>query len=280
MSSFFQIVHAVAVIIGPFALAYFMDWVRRGRHAITWAAVSPKSMTDFAEELRGRLDVTLDGKPVASLTKYMFVLHNSGRHPIDGKLITNPLTWVAPGKILSAKVVNTNPPVELDVRVSGECAIFRWQLFNQRCQALVEILCDADENMNDGHVSAQIKGIPEVKSRAIQFVDEEAILRMNKIRRSQLPKAMRFLLSSRADAFLSRHLVKVLLSLFWFYGLFVVFIVYSFMTDFSPMIFEARTFVVFLTWFSTLVAALWYFRNPYAKLLKMRIPGRQQEDLN
>ncbi|MCY3675343.1 MAG: hypothetical protein OXH65_00575 [Paracoccaceae bacterium] len=259
---------ALAALIIPFAVVSFSLWLRKGQYAITWVAITPKSMTDFADELLGKLDVKLDGKSVTNLTKYKFILHNSGRKPIVDKAITSPLTWIAPGKILEAKVVATHPQVDMIIDVSGTTAEFRWKLFNQRSQALVEILCDVEEREEDGKVSAQIKGIPEIRNRSIWYIDEEEIRRRHRRQLFHKPGSSTTEFSIRLSILLNRYLSQIFWVIFWMYGsLFIAFLMSS---KLASEQFENNWPIWVAIWFSVLIIVLWISisRNPYTKLLR------------
>lgn len=257
----------IASLLGPIFGAYLIEQLKKGRYAINWIVFTPKSMTDFAEEITDRLQVHLDGRPVINLTKFTFILHNSGREPIDSKAIISPIKWTGPGKIIDARVTATGPPVDLIVDVSKETVEFRWQLFNQQCQALIEVLCDVEDKKIEGEISGQIWKVPDIKRYNIRYVDEEEVLRLSRRRTSQLPGIFQRLRSERLVIWFSRHMLQILATIVWLYATMAVL-----MLEFNLHLGEGSRDIIMALWLSLLIVVLWFCRNPYAKLLRKRVP--------
>ena len=145
------------------------------RHAIRWTALPPTSMLHPPEDVSGRLETTFNGNPIRNVTRFRFVLHNSGSIALDKDSIVSPLTWTAPGTILDARVAAVLPYSRLQIETEGRIARFDWDLFNPKCQVLIEILCDCELTSNIGCTVSEIRNVPNPKTRFLYHIDEEEI---------------------------------------------------------------------------------------------------------
>ena len=83
------------------------------------------------------------------------------------------------GSVESARVVETNPCVTLELKEENHSVEISWRLFNQRCMALIEIDHVDDDVTAEGEISYQIKNIPEIAIKNINA--EMAILKWFRI---------------------------------------------------------------------------------------------------
>ena len=162
----------IAILISLAAIAVPL-WRSMQRHGLCWAHLRPKSMLDIAEEVKSSLTIYYDDQPINNLTQYLFILHNTGFAPLDQGAIVQPLTWQAPGKILSARVIETGPDVKLSLNPRGQQLSISWSLFNQRCKALIEVLCEGNPNTGVGQIIGQITNVPIIKQKEVKWVGEE-----------------------------------------------------------------------------------------------------------
>ena len=258
---------SLAAFFGPIIAVLLPTWLARRRAAIRWVTLTPQSMMDIAEEVSDRLDVTFDGRKITNLTKFTFILHNCGREPIDGEAIVEPLTWKGPGEIIDARVLVSNPFVELRLDRSERNLEIRWQLFNQSCQALIEIISDAGTETDVGDVSGQIRGVPRFYFRSLRYADEEDIRRRVRRSTSQLPKLLQHIQSENMTVYLNRYLAQFFAVYFTMpiaLGVYFIGEIW-FQFDSIASISIAMAFSASLS-----ILLLFFLRNPYAKLLNMR----------
>ena len=264
--------YIVATLLAPIVPALLIHWLSRKGRAIRWVALTPKSMMEIADEVSDRLQVTLDGKKVRNLTKYTFILHNNGRNELVEAEIVKPLKWTGPGVIIDARVVRSDPSVELALKAVGRDLEIRWELFNQRCQALIEVICDAETEDDGGTVSSQIKGVPQIEVQNRRHVDEEEIRKGIRRNISRLPKLFQYLESEQVTVYVRRYTSQIL-------------------TIYCTIPLGTAVMVIGDLWFglatetsvgigmalivSLSTTLLFYFRNPYAKLLKGQTIGRR-----
>ncbi len=130
----------VSTLIGIAAIAAPL-WGSWRRYALRWAHVAPpKSMLDVAPEVATSIKITYKDEEVDNLTRYLFVLHNTGFTPLEKKHIVKRLTWRAPGAIKALRVEASEPRVDLELEDDGRELMISWELFNHRCKALIRTL--------------------------------------------------------------------------------------------------------------------------------------------
>ena len=257
---FFKIV----IMLIP-AIIAIIGYSFRRRYAIRWVTLPPQAMLEFPKDISTRLKATFDKQPVKNLTKFRFVLHNSGSVAFDRKSIVTPVTWTGPGIVLDARVVNSQPYVKLNIQHSGQCVTLYWELFNQSCKALIEVLCDCSSGSGKGAVTAQIRDVPELILKDIYYVDEGEIRQSIKNNISRLPFISRVVLLRRLVehiAVLNRFLIKLVLPVYVSIGAGLVILLFT--LDLYPD-WAAESAI------SSVLATLFIFyryRNPYSKLLR------------
>ena len=257
--------YIVPTFLAPIVTGLLFRWLSRKRRAIRWVALTPKSMMEIADEVSDRLQVTLDGKKVQNLTKYTFILHNNGRNELDACQIVKPVTWTGPGVIVDARVVHPAPDVELKLTTVDRNLEIRWELFNQSCQALIEVICDAETEDDGGTVSSQIKGVPQIEIKNLRHVDEDEIRRSVKRNISRLPKLFQYLQSEKVALYFNRYNSQILT----IYCTIPLGTVGTFVGDVWFGLAMGTSVGIGIALIASLsTTLLFYFRNPYAKLLK------------
>ena len=253
--------------LAPIIAVFLPVWFSRPRHAIRWVVLPPKSMMEIADEISGRLNTTFDGRPVRNLTKFSFILHNSGREPLDADSIVEPLKWIGPGTIFDARVVTTMPEVKLDIRLSNRDMEVSWALFNQSCQAFIEVICESESESDGGNITGQIKKVPEIKVKDINHFDEEEIRKRIRKNISRSPRIFRYLNLENMSIYSLRYFRQLgALYLAVFLGM-LGFTISEYLLEFQIKI-DALIGISFAA--SVMLLFLYLVRNPYSKLLRSR----------
>ena len=242
-------------------------WLRNRRYEIRWVSLPPASLMEIADDVSTRLETTFDGRPIKNITKFTFILHNSGRELLDAESIVRPLTWTGPGPVLDARIVTSLPPVELDIDASGSCVEMSWALFNQRCQALIEIICESDSEPDRGEISGQIRNVSEIKEKEIVFVDEEDVRKRIRNNFAQYPKIFRYIVPERLGV-LSQRYMKKLLALYIYLS--VVILSFALVDDFAITNPSLLILIGLALFAITMAMTLYVMQNPYSKLLRGR----------
>jgi len=260
----------LAAAFGPVLTMLLTTWLSRRRHALRWVVLPPKSMMQIADEIANDLNVTFSGRTITNLTKLTFILHNIGREPIGREMVVEPITWTGPGVILDVKILASIPPVKLEAVHSDTNVVLSWDLFNQKCKALIEVICESksDSELSDvGHVTCQIRRIPEISIKFIADTDEIEL--RNRIRRdyAHFPKVLRMLTLPTMSLYLWRHKAYMIAS---YLCLYFGFVGYVFATSAVNVQTQWAVVVGILVFSISLVASVYMFHNPYAKLLRVR----------
>ena len=257
----------LATLITPVLTTLLAKRIRDPRYALHWVVLPPKSMMDIAEEISDRLSTTFDGKEVTNLTKFAFVVHNVGSEPIDSQMVVEPITWKAPGAILNARVVASMPPVKLGLVLSERDMVLSWDLFNQRCRALIEVICESEPAVTGasvGDIQYQIRKVPEIKVKRVVHLDEIDVRKRVRITSAHVPRMLKFLVAENFSVFVVRHRARVAALYFssWL-GLSVYSVASSVsMSELWASSIGAAAFV------SISVSALIWLRNSYASILR------------
>ena len=241
----------------------------RPRYALRWAILPPKSMMEIAEDIAPSVAIYYADRRVSNLIRYQFILHNRGSSLFERDAIIDPITWRGPGQILSAKIVATEPPVELQLDIDGSTLKISWALFNQKCKAVIEVLCEGSTANNSsidqrGSISGQIKNIPVIKEKQIWWRDEDEILRrMEANLARQSHRAQKF-----KKIFVNRWILRITPWILLGYVALLPFIFVRLVLDALNISLVISTVAAIFS--AALVALLLYlwFRNPYASILR------------
>ena len=180
-------------------------WKTRQEYALRWVTLAPTPVPASPGDAPGPADMTSGGEPVANLTRFYFIVHNSGANPLDAASIVEPLTWTAPGKVLDANVVETRPAVKLELEPSADSLKITWRLFNQDCKALIEAVCDCGSNAGRGSIDGQIRNVSEIKSMESSYVDKEEVRQAVREKLAQAPRFLQRLQSEGLNVYLKLH---------------------------------------------------------------------------
>lgn len=252
----------IASVIAITAIAGLLlqQWHKRHQYGLRWGILEPKSMMEIAEEIADDLNIHYKDRIIADMTKYEFILHNTGLKPIEKGDIVVPLKWVGPGTVLGARVVVTDPPVDLSLSVQEREVEFSWPIFNQGCKSLVEILCEGGGRNEQGKLTGQIRNIPGIGEKRVLDVDE---IRERQRRMSQIstPRFLQPLNRIVLNRWVIRGILWFLVIYFYLLTLlFVDVLVYGMSTLLA---------VVVSIVFAIVVGGVYFFsRNPYSKLVK------------
>ena len=188
---------------------------------------------------------------------------------MDQEAIVGPVTWRGLGPILSAKLVATEPPVDLQLAIDGAELKIRWILFNQRCKAVIEVLCerdtarksDADER---GSISGQIRNVPVIEEKPIWWRHEDEIHRQIQTNLAKQAPRARIL----GKVFASKWFLRASTWLAYGYLVFTVAIIVSLILESFDASFVLSAAIVFAT--VTLAGSFLYYlvRNPYKSILR------------
>ena len=167
------IIFIVLGILGILAAFAAPIMILRRRYSLQWAYLEPKSMLDIADEIVSHITISFQGSEIENVTQYQFILHNNGYVALSESAIVQPIEWSSPSRILSFRVVGTDPPVDVYLEEVNDCIQVTWPLLNQRCKALIEVLCEGNPREPQGRITGQIKNVPEIREKKVVLDDSQ-----------------------------------------------------------------------------------------------------------
>jgi hypothetical protein len=139
--------------------------LNKKRKELSYDIVRNAKLFLLNDELKSRVQVALDGKPVNDLSLAIIDIANTGNEPIQKDDFDKPFTlkFGSEAEIISARILGAKPD-DLDVHLSTNASdvILQPLLLNKGDGMTIEVLT-AESSTKISH-SARIVGIPEVKS--------------------------------------------------------------------------------------------------------------------
>ena len=260
VSIFVAITSIIAGILPRILTVVAQRWRILQRYRLRWVHLPAKSMLDVSEtKITTGLAAFFKSRPIRNLAQYQFILHNIGRAPLKVSSV-KPFEWTSPSPILSARVVGTDPPVELSFKRAGNRLLITWDIFNHRCKALIEVLCDGTLIESEGKVGGQVENVPRVEEKWIYYIDEDERIRQFRqtLRYQSAPvRAVGALLINRRFRLVALWLIYAYLAI-W-----LATIIYTLFR--TQQIVGVAVIVVILT----IIASLFFaYRNPYARFIR------------
>lgn len=152
----------VAIIIG--FISIFLYLRDRNRKALSYDVISNTSLVDVKEEVKERLEIFYNKKPVSQLYLSLIRIVNSGNMPILASDFTCPvtLTFAEGTQIVSAEIIEKHPKrLEATVESRGNEAAVNLTLLNGGDSLTIKILSSGGEGTVT--VDGRIVGVGEIK---------------------------------------------------------------------------------------------------------------------
>ena len=248
-------------------------WTSYRRYGLRWAVLPPQSMMEIAEDIASSVSILYKERKIDNLLRFRFVLHNTGVVPLKEENTISPLTWKAPGEIVNARVLETDPPVDLDLRIDGKNSdnlVIDWRLFNQRCKAVIEIICEGeiiDGSISDGwqnadNIAGQIEYISKIETKRIKWKNPDEIIRRMEVSLSTERPILRKFARIFSSKFIIRN-TQTIAGIYMFLSIIIpsVAILWLEMENLIAASIVASVEII-------VGLSLWYrFRNPYSSIL-------------
>lgn len=158
----------VAIIFGivTLLLGLITIWISRRRKALTYKILSLTPLATIYDDIGGRVQITLDGKPVADVQLALVKVTNSGNTPIESTDYERPIRFdlSKAAQILSAGITETSskslkPSIEHD----HTSVVIKPILLNNGDSITLKILA---ANFNGSIlVDGRISGVAEIKEQ-------------------------------------------------------------------------------------------------------------------
>lgn len=157
--SIWQFIGAILALI-----AIILILVQRKRKALSYKIISNTPLVKIKEDIKGRLQVLFDEKPVENIYLIIFKFINSGNLPIKSADYESPvnLNFNEDVQLLTAEVIDTNPKtLEASAKIEGTKVLLKPTLLNENDSITIKVLV----NQFDGNfsVGGRIIGVKEIR---------------------------------------------------------------------------------------------------------------------
>ena len=145
--SIWQFIGAILALI-----AIILILVQRKRKALSYKIISNTPLVKIKEDIKGRLQVLFDEKPVESIYLIIIKFINSGNLPIKSADYESPvnLNFNEDVQLLTAEVIDTNPKtLEASAKIEGTKVLLKPTLLNENDSITIKVLV----NQFDGNFS-------------------------------------------------------------------------------------------------------------------------------
>ena len=165
---------AVILALAAILISIFLYQKQRRRKALSYEIISRTPLLSMEEEVKGKLQILFDKKPVQQVHLIVVRIVNSGNLPILSPDYERPIgfSFGEKGKILTTEVVETYPSsLRASVRIEGEKVVLDSALLNQGDSIKLKILVSQFDGQIavDGRIVG-VKDIQESSEKSAQFL--------------------------------------------------------------------------------------------------------------
>ncbi len=161
---FIQVLTGIAIFIIGTALTVYIFRRSRMFKELTYSIISTTPLLRIGEEIRGKVTVLLDERPVQSISLILVRIRNSGRQPIISTDYERPISlgFGEIAQILSVDISQKSPKnLRIPFHIEGERIEFEKVLINPRDSFIVKVLIG--EFSPPVTADWRIAGVEEVK---------------------------------------------------------------------------------------------------------------------
>ena len=161
---------AVIIALMTIPVSIILYWKQRRRKALSYEIVSVTPLLSIKEEIKGKMRILFENKPVQQVYLILVKITNSGNLPISPSDYERAisLSFGEKGKILTAEVVETAPSsLQTSARIEGEKVVLDSNLLNQGDLVKLKILMSEF----DGQISVDgcIAGVKDIRESSKKF---------------------------------------------------------------------------------------------------------------
>lgn len=130
-------------------MAIILVWMQRQRKALSYNIISNTSLVDIKEEIKGKLEVFFDGKPVENIYLIIIKFINTGNLPIKSVDYESPINmnFGKDARVLASEIIETDPDsLEASVNIEGTKVLLMPILLNQKDSITIKVLVNQFDN--------------------------------------------------------------------------------------------------------------------------------------
>ena len=155
---------SILAIITAISIAYFVNWWRL-RKSLAYVVKTYTAIFSIDPEIRRKIQILYDGKPITNARLFDITLLNDGRLPVEEKDFskkTIDFVFSDNGQILSSEVLNVKPAdLEIEKEEKGNTLSIKPLLLNKGDSFEIKGVINSDDDEITCH--ARIVGIKEVR---------------------------------------------------------------------------------------------------------------------
>lgn len=154
----------ILAIITAISTAYFVNWWRL-RKSLAYVIKTYTAIFSIDPEIREKIQIFYDGKPITNARLFVISLLNDGRQPVEEKDFSKKsidFVFSPSGQILSSEVINVNPDdLIVEKEEKGNILSIKPLLLNKGDSFEIKGIINSDDD--EITCNARIVGIKEVK---------------------------------------------------------------------------------------------------------------------
>lgn len=155
---------SILAIITAISIAYFVNWWRL-RKSLAYIVKTNTAIFSIDPEIRKKIQILYDGKPITNARLFEITLLNDGRLPVEEKDFSKrsiDFIFSESGQILSSEVINVNPAdLAIEKEVKTNTLSIKPLLLNKGDSFEIKGVINSDDD--EISCRARIVGIKEVK---------------------------------------------------------------------------------------------------------------------
>jgi len=160
--SFMGVVVAIIAILVGVAVAIIVYLMQRQRKELSYDIISSTPLLSHEEEVKGKLQISFEGKPVEKVQLVLVRIANSGNVPIEAKDYERQINFSfgESAQVLAAEVAEVEPrSLEVPPNVEGKKVVLPRILMNKGDSFTVKMLVNGYKGLD---VDGRIAGIKEI----------------------------------------------------------------------------------------------------------------------
>lgn len=158
-----KIIIGILAIINTIVLALVFQWWRN-RKSLSCKVVSDIPLFSVRHEIKHRVQVLLDGKPVENIHLVIMKVVNTGRVPVDDKDFVIPInvSFSENSEILTADITEVSPSgLPAKIIPEKQCVTLEPLMLNRGDAITIQIL--VSKLSNPIRVDGRVKGVPQLQ---------------------------------------------------------------------------------------------------------------------
>ena len=161
--------------VASLVLGYLRDrWRDKHKRRLVLKSYPPERLLQVSDSVRSDISIAFQGKEIKDLARFKFSIHNTGRDPILKSDVVSPIKIRINRPVLNVVNHSESPHFDISSDPRRNGIVIQWDLFNQGCSAMFDVICESVTEPVDAALDYQIAGVPRIKEETVsQYEIEE-----------------------------------------------------------------------------------------------------------